>query len=70
MIVSKKKWEELNERVRKLEAKMSEEPLESSVIETFEYGRTTVKRLLRKMATHMYKEETASRGNGKQPQKD
>ena len=70
MFVSRKKWEELNERVRKLEAKAEKDIWDSNFVETFEYGRTTMKSMIRRMAAHMHKEEAASRGNGKQPQKD
>ena len=70
MFVSKKKWAEMEERVRKLEAKASAGLFDSNIVETFEYGRTTVKSMIRRMAAHMYKEETASRGNGKQSPKD
>lgn len=70
MFVSRKRFEELEDRVAKLEAKTSKDIWDAGVIETFEYGRTTVRSMIRKMAAHMYKEETANRSNGKQSLKD
>lgn len=70
MFGTRKKLRELEERIRKLEAKCSKDLWESNMVETFEYGRVSVREMIRKLAAHLYKEETASRGNGEQPQKD
>ena len=63
MLRTKKRLEELEERVRKIEAKNSKDLWESQMVETFEYGRVSVRTMIRKLAAHLYKEEAASRGN-------
>ena len=56
---------ELEERVRKLEAKCEQDLWESNMVETFEYGRVSVKRMIRKLAAHLYKEEIKNGTKGK-----
>lgn len=60
MFVSRKKWEELNERVRKLEAKAEKDIWDSNMVETFEYGPVSVKTMIKLLAAHLYKEEIAN----------
>ena len=58
MFGNRRKLRELEERVRKLEAKYGEDLWESNMVETFEYGRVSVKTMIRKLATYLYKEES------------
>ena len=56
----------LEERVRKLEAEYGKDLWESNMVETFEYGWVSVKRMIRELATHLHEEEIKN-GKNKKP---
>ncbi len=65
MFGNRRKLLELEERVRKLEVKYGKDLWESNMVETFEYGRVSVKTMIRKLATHLHKEEIKNGTKGK-----